>query len=242
MKTEEMKTPEMRTQEMRTLCMGIAVALTWMAVTSLRAEESPAPQERARVENKIESNATPKDKVAGLQEQLRRVTAALAVVEKSDNPDSRRVANLTRRKEQLQAQLQELGVEQDQVGQAGQGASQEDGSACPFGLAPLGPGPRAGRGAGGQGGRGQGNCPWNEVAGNDRPSGPKGPGLGAGQGPPPWAGGGQGRGMGRGMGPGMGSGMGPGMGRGQGNGGGAGWGWGRGGGRGMGGGGRGAGL
>ena len=214
---------------MKSLLTRFAVAwacatLAWVIAASLPAQEQPETKKQA------EAKAAEAEQVAGLQEQLRRVTAALNVLEKSDQPDTRRIANLTRRKDQLQTQLKELGVEPESVGQTEQAGVPGEGRVCPFGFTPLGPGPRAGRGGGGQG-----VCPWNAADGGD---GSVAPGAGAGQGPPPWAGGGQGRGMGRGMGPGMGSGMG----RGQGNGGGAGWGWGRGGGRGMGGGGRGAGL
>lgn len=210
---------------MKTMTTRIAFAwacatLTWVIAAPLPAQTQPKAEKQAA------AMTAEVDHVTNLQDQLQRVTAALNVLEQSDQPDARRIANLTRRKDQLQAQLKELGVEQESVGQTEQAGVSEEGRVCPFGCTPLGPGPRAGRGGGGQG-----TCPWNAAGGV---GGPLGPGAVAGQGPPPWAGGGQGRGMGRGMG--------PGMGRGQGNGGGAGWGWGRGAGRGMGGAGREAGL
>ena len=167
---------------MKTIYTWLAVGLTWVAAASLMAQDAPAKQKRATADSQAVANATQLDKIVGLREQLRRVTAALAVVEKSDSPDSRRIANLTRRKEMLQAQLIELGVGPDEVGQAEQAAVQGGAGVCPFGFAPQGPGPRAGWGGGGWG-----NCPWNGAGGN---SGQLGAGPGYGQGPPPWAGGG----------------------------------------------------
>lgn len=202
---------------MKTTCTVIAVALTGMATALWAADESPAQKKRTN-ENQAEAKATTVDKMAGLQDQLQRVSAALAVAEKSDTPNARRIANLTRRQAQLQAQLKEAGAEPEQSEQIEQADVQGGGGVCPFGCTPLGPGPRAGRG-----GCGQGTCPGNGAGGG---GGPWGPGAGMGQGPPPWAGSGQGRGMGYG----------------HGNGRGAGGGWGRGGGRGMGGGGPKAGL